>query len=55
MRIEGVEVLAVDLWGRVRFKPQSPRAREDCVVSMVAWVGYGSVAVSESNSEVAVG
>lgn len=44
----GVEVLVVDFSGSGRFKPQSPLEREDWVVSIAACVGYGSVAVSDS-------
>ena len=43
----GVDVLVVDFSGSGRFKPQSPRAKDACVVSMAAWMGYGVVAVSE--------
>ena len=46
--IVGVEVRAVDLSGSERFKPQSPLAKDDGVVSKACWVGYGKVAVSES-------
>lgn len=45
----GVEVRVVDFSGKDRFKPQSPLARDDGVVSNAACVGYGRVAVSESN------
>lgn len=48
MRMVGVEEFVVDLSGSDRFKPQSPRDREDDVVSMAARVGYGRVAVSDS-------
>jgi len=53
MCITGVEVLVVDFKGSARFKPQSPLARDDCVVSIAAYVGYGVVAVSESKFEMA--
>lgn len=46
--MEGVEDSVVDLSGSGRFKPQSPRDRDDDVVSIAACVGYGSVAVSDS-------
>jgi len=35
-------------------RPQSPRPKEDAVVSIVCCVGYGSVAVSDSKFAVAV-
>lgn len=48
MRMVGVEEFVVDLSGSGRFNPQSPRDREDDVVSIAACVGYGRVAVSDS-------
>ena len=54
MLIVGVEVLVVDFNGRARFRPQSPLLREESVVSMAAWVGYGRVEVSDSKFAVAV-
>ena len=48
IRIRGVDVKAVDRRGRDCLRPQSPFDKEDWVVSMVAYVGYGRVAVSES-------
>ncbi len=53
MRITGVEVLVVDFKGNARFRPQSPLASDDCVVSIAACVGYGVVAVSELKFEIA--
>lgn len=50
----GVDVLVVDFRGSGRFKPQSPRPRDACVVSMAAWMGYGVVAVSELVIEITV-
>ena len=44
---QGVDDLAVDLRGSGRFKPQSPRARPDSVVSIEACVGKGNVALSD--------
>ena len=48
----GVEVRAVDLRGNDRLRPQSPLARDDGVVSKACWVGYCSVAVSDSRRRV---
>lgn len=44
----GVEVVVVDFRGSGLLSPQSPRPRDDGVVSMAARVGYGRVAVSDS-------
>ncbi len=49
MRMIGVEVRAVDLRGNERLSPQSPLASDAGVVSIAACVGYGRVAVAESN------
>ncbi len=49
MRMIGVEVRAVDLRGSERLSPQSPLASDAGVVSIAACVGYGRVAVGESN------
>lgn len=49
MRMIGVEVRAVDLRGNERLSPQSPLASDAGVVSIAACVGYGKVAVAESN------
>lgn len=43
----------VDFNGRARFRPQSPLASDDWVVSIAACVGYGVVAVSESKFAIA--
>lgn len=37
----------VDFAGRARFRPQSPLASDDGVVSMDCRTGYGSVALSD--------
>lgn len=50
-RTTGVEDFSVvDFAGRGRFNPQSPLARDDAGASMAARMGYGSVAVSDSNT-----
>jgi len=49
MRMIGVEVRAVDLRGNERLSPQSPLASDAGVVSIAACIGYGRVAVAESN------
>ena len=54
MWIVGVEVLVVDFKGNGLFSPQSPRPRDESVVSMAAWVGYGRVAESDSKFEDAI-
>lgn len=54
MKMVGVDVLVVDLRGKARLRPQSPRPRDDSDVSIAARVGYGRVAVSESKFAVPV-
>ena len=54
MWMVGVEDPVVDFKGKGRFRPQSPRPREASVVCMEAFMGYGSVAVSDSCVSVAV-
>lgn len=54
IRINGVDVFVVDFKGKDLLRPQSPRERADWVVSIVACIGYGKVAVGESYVEVAV-
>lgn len=56
MRTTGWEDLSeVDFDGSGRFRPQSPRAREDAGVTMEARTGWGRVAVSDSKTALEVG